>query len=157
MKAVTIHELRKNLVKLDHGEILDACVRLARFKKDNKELLTYLLFESQNEPKYIKSVCAEMNELFDSVNSKSLYLAKKTIRKIVRWLDKRVRYSSINETEIELRLHFCKQLKQSGIRLDRSKVISNMYISQLKKIDKILGKFHPDIQYEYRLEIENLK
>lgn len=156
MKAATIHELRKNLVKLDHGDILDACIRLARFKKDNKELLTYLLFESQNEPAYINSVRAEMNELFDSVNSKSLYLAKKTIRKIVRWLDKRIRYSSLDETEIALRIHFCQRLKKSGIRLDHSKVISNMYRSQLKKIDKLMGKFHPDIQSEFLAEIDKL-
>ncbi|MDG1873202.1 MAG: hypothetical protein P8J27_04785 [Mariniblastus sp.] len=157
MKAATLHELRQNLVKLDHGEILDACVRLARFKKDNKELLTYLLFQSQNESGYVNSVCQEMDALFKTINSTSLYLAKKTIRKIVRWLEKRIKYSGINETEIALRLHFCNRLNSSGIRLDRSKVIFNMFQSQLKKVDKTVHKFHPDIQAEYQSEIEQLK
>jgi hypothetical protein len=40
MKGASIAELKKELVRLEHGELLDACLRLARFKKDNKELLT---------------------------------------------------------------------------------------------------------------------
>ncbi len=38
MKAASIAELKKELVRLDPGELLDACLSLARFKKDNKEL-----------------------------------------------------------------------------------------------------------------------
>ena len=36
MKAATIAELKRTLVTLDQGELLEAVLRLARFKKDNK-------------------------------------------------------------------------------------------------------------------------
>ena len=49
MKAASIADLKKELVRLEHGELLDVCLRLARFKKDNKELLTYFLFLSQDD------------------------------------------------------------------------------------------------------------
>ena len=49
MKAASIAELKKTLVRTETGELLDICLRLARFKKENKELLTYLLYLSENE------------------------------------------------------------------------------------------------------------
>ncbi|MCB0546499.1 MAG: hypothetical protein KDD19_02870 [Phaeodactylibacter sp.] len=45
MKAATIRELKQAMDNLSAGELVELCLRLARFKKENKELLTYLLFE----------------------------------------------------------------------------------------------------------------
>ena len=44
MKAATLNELKHELSHLPAEELLDLCTRLARFKKENKELLTFLLF-----------------------------------------------------------------------------------------------------------------
>lgn len=156
MKAASLSEIKKRLVTLDEGEMLEACLRLARFKRDNKELLTYLLFAAENERVYAASLCAEIDELFLSINTSSLYYAKKGIRKTIRWMEKFIRYSGKEETEIEVRIHFCKTLLDSEIPIHESKVTSNMLQSQLKKIDKVLSKFHPDIQFEYRAEINRL-
>ena len=46
MKAATVAQLKKELQFKSQEEIMELCLRLARFKKENKELLTYLLFES---------------------------------------------------------------------------------------------------------------
>ena len=59
MKAVTVKELKTELVDRSHSELMELCLRLSRFKKENKELLTYLLFESSNEAGYINSVKIE--------------------------------------------------------------------------------------------------
>jgi len=56
MKAVTIKELKDELANLSPKEIRELCLRLARFKKENKELLTYLLFESGDESVYVGSI-----------------------------------------------------------------------------------------------------
>ncbi len=56
MKAVTIKELKQELNHLSPKEVMDLCLRLSRFKKENKELLTYLLFEASDEAHYIESV-----------------------------------------------------------------------------------------------------
>jgi len=49
MKAVTINGISQELLNLSPKELCDLCLRLARFRKENKELLTYLLFESSDE------------------------------------------------------------------------------------------------------------
>ena len=43
MKAVTLREIKKELNTLSTLEIQELCLRLSRFKKENKELLTYYL------------------------------------------------------------------------------------------------------------------
>mgnify|MGYP000642523159 CR=1 FL=1 len=49
MKAVTIKQLKDELSHKTANELKELCLHLARFKKENKELLTYLLFESHDE------------------------------------------------------------------------------------------------------------
>lgn len=156
MKAASIHELKKQLVKLDSGDLLEACLRLARFKKENKELLTYLLFQSQDESQYVSTVCAAVDQMFAEINRNTLYYAKKGMRKTIRAMDKFIRYSGNKDTEVSIRLHFCKRLTKSGIPFERSKVTLNMFQSQVKKIQKAMEKLHQDIQHEYRLELEKL-
>ena len=156
MKAASLAEIKKRLVRLEQGEMLEACLRLARFKRDNKELLTYLLFASEDEKAYLASLCAEIDEQFEAMNKSTLYYSKKGIRKTIRWMEKFIRYSGNNETELEVRIHFCKTLQASKIPIKKSKVTWNMLLSQLKKIEKVLAKFHSDIQYEYRAEIDRI-
>ena len=62
MKASTINELKQELVNTPVPTLIELCVRLARFKKENKELLTYLLFEAHDTSAYIKSVKDAMAE-----------------------------------------------------------------------------------------------
>ena len=56
MKAASVVEIRKELEHLSVDNLKQLCLRLARFKIENKELLTYLLFESENEESYILSI-----------------------------------------------------------------------------------------------------
>lgn len=156
MKAATVHEIKQELLALKPAVITELCLRLARFKKENKELLTYLLFEAHNETAYVQAVKEEMDELFDEINKSHLYFAKKSLRKIIRIINKYCRYSASKQTEVELRFHFCVTLKQSGISLYNT-VISNIYQSQLKKVQTVLNTLHEDLQYDYRKQLEELK
>ncbi|MFC0774690.1 hypothetical protein [Terrimonas alba] len=156
MKAATVHEIKQELLALKPVAITELCLRLARFKKENKELLTYLLFEAHNETAYVQAVKEEMDELFAEINKSHLYFAKKSLRKIIRIINKYCRYSASKQTEVELRLHFCVTLKQSGISLYNT-VISNIYQSQLKKVQTVLNTLHEDLQYDYRKQLEELK
>ena len=56
MKAASIHELQKELTSLPPKRVLEICARLIKYKKENKELLTYVLFESHDEEAYKKSI-----------------------------------------------------------------------------------------------------
>ena len=149
MRAATIHEIKQELTTVKPNVLLDLCLRLGKFKKENKELLTYLLFEAHNEPEFVAGIKNEIETNFTEINQSNLYFAKKSLRKIARMINKYCRYSGIKETEIELRLHFCQQLKESGIPISKNPVIRNLYEGQLKKIRELLSAMHEDVQYDY--------
>ncbi len=157
MKAATIHEIKQELGSIKPPALAELCLRLAKFKKENKELLTYLLFEANNEQEYVTGIKREINGLFADMNQSHLYFAKKTLRKIIRVINKYCRYSSSKQTEVELRLYFCANLHASAIYLHRNTAISNIYESQLKKVHEVLDTLHEDLQYDYYKELELLK
>jgi len=156
MKAANIHELKSELTNIPPEQLVELCVRLAKFKKENKELLTYLLFEAFDENAYIENIQKEVTAQFEEINTSSLYFVKKSLRKILRMLNKFIRYTGSAETEVRLLLFFCKTLKDSGIPFERNAVINNIYQAQLKKISKSLATMHEDLQYEYVKELEAL-
>lgn len=156
MKSATIHEIKQELMTAKPGLLVDLCLRLGKFKKENKELLTYLLFEEHDEPGYVNGIKKEIDELFGEINLSHLYFAKKSLRKIVRIINKYCRYSAAKTTEVELRIYFCMQLKNSGIPVKRNAVINNLYQSQLKKINTVIKTLHEDLQYDYRREVGGL-
>ncbi|HEY6504262.1 MAG TPA: hypothetical protein VIZ28_09835 [Chitinophagaceae bacterium] len=156
MKSATIHEIKEELSTVKPARLAELCLRLARFKMENKELLTYLLFEAHDEQGYVAGIKTEIDEHFAAINLSQLYFAKKSLRKIARIINKYCRYSGSKQTEVELRIYFCMQLKESGIPIDRNPVINNLYLSQLKKISSVLATLHEDLQYDYQREMKEL-
>ncbi|NMM49952.1 hypothetical protein [Marinigracilibium pacificum] len=156
MKAATMAQLKGELSYRDPQELFDICLRLARFKKENKELLTYLLFESHNEQGYIELIKEEIDDEFDSINQTHLYYAKKSLQKVQRNLNKYIRYSGDKQTEIEVLIYFAKSMKDSRIDLRGYTVIFNMYERLLNRIIKVNKKLHEDLQADYQREIDEL-
>ena len=124
-------------------------MQLSKFKKENKELLTYLLFESHNEEEYVESIKEEINELFEKVNTKSYFYIRKSVRKILTSTKKFIRYSKKKETEVALLLHFCIKLKEFKPSIKRSPRLQNTYERQLILVRKAIDKLHEDLQYDY--------
>ena len=149
MKIASVSEIKQELAQLPQKELVALCLQLAKYKKDNKELLTYLLFESHDVQAYVDAIKKEMDELFEGVNTVSLYFAKKTLRKILRIANKYIRYTGSKEVEADIRLHFCESLKNSGIRFQKSTALNNIYHAQIKKINAAITTMHEDLQYEY--------
>lgn len=156
MKAATVHDIKKELEGLDPERTQALCLRLARFKKDNKELLTYLLFEAHDEAGYMESVKRDITEQFAEIPNLTVYYVKKSLRRILRTVNKQIKYSGLPATELTLRIHFCQQIKESAIPINKSAVLVNLYQQQLKKIDQALAKLPEDLQYDYQSDIENL-
>ncbi|NNC49335.1 MAG: hypothetical protein HKO01_02235 [Flaviramulus sp.] len=156
MKAVALREIKKELNTLSTQEIQELCLRLSRFKKENKELLTYLLFESHNESGYIESVKDYMDTEFELINTDSYFYIRKSTRKILRNVKKFIRYSLKKETEVELLLYFCKKLKAFKPSINRSTQLVNMYNRQILLSKKIISSMHEDLQYDYNLMLEDL-
>ncbi len=154
MKAVTVKELKKELIDCSHDEILELCLRLSKFKKENKELLTYLLFESHNEVGYINTVKDEIDEQFGLINTKTYYFIKKSVRKILRTIKKYIRYSKNKETEIELLLYFCKKLIDFEPSIRNNTVLINICKREIESIRKKMSLLHEDLQYDYKVELQ---
>lgn len=157
MKAAGSAELKQELKDLSQARLIDLCLRLARFKKENKELLTYLLFDADDLQAYIESVKQEISDNFSEINTSSLYYVKKSLRKILRTVNKHVRYTGEKQAEVELLLHFCKTLHSSKIPFRKSNALHNLYLSQLKKIKATVSTLHEDLQFDYMRQLEGLQ
>lgn len=156
MTTASLSEIKKELHTLDQETVEGLCNRLAKYKKENKELLTYLLFEAHDEKAYIENVKEELRELFKTLPSSNVYLIKKTLRKILRFANKQIKYSGIKQTELELRIFFCTQIKEARIPLHSGTVLFNLYQQQLKKIEAALSKLPEDLQADYERELKQI-
>ena len=156
MKAVTVKAIKTELSHRSHDEIMELCLRLSKFKKENKELLTYLLFESENEDTFIASVKLEIDEQFELINTKTYYFIKKSVRKILRSIKKYIRYSKITETEVILLLYFCEKLSDFKPSIQKNTVLLNIYKRELENVKKKTLLLHEDLQYDYNILINKL-
>ena len=157
MKSATVKELKQELGIRSHGELLELCLHLSKFKKENKELLTYLLYEASDEQAYIENVKIEVAQQFKLINTSSYYYIKKSVRKILRNIKKYIRYSMKKETEVVLLLYFCSELKQMSPPMEKSVALHNIYKRQVEAIKKAISTLHEDLQYDYESELEQLK
>jgi vacuolar-type H+-ATPase catalytic subunit A/Vma1 len=156
MKAVTVKELRQELSNRAPKELLELCLRLSKFKKENKELLTYLLFESSDEVSYVESVKREIDQQFEQVNKKSYYLIRKSVRKILLNIRKYIRYTQKKQTEIDLLIYFCAKLKKFTPAIQKNTRLRNIYNGQIETIRKKVSFLHEDLQYDYGIELNAL-
>lgn len=157
MKAATVVQIKKELHHRNPEELLQLCLRLSKFKKENKELLTYLLFESDDEAGYLETVKTEVDVWFSEINTNSYFYIKKSVRKILRNLKKYIRYSGNKETEVDLLFYFCKKLKALKPSITRNTTLLNLYERQVLFIEKKITLLHADLQYDYGLLLDDLK
>ena len=157
MKAASISEIKNELGNLPKTRLAALCLQLAKYKKDNKELLTYLLFEENDLNAYIANVKEQMDEQFTEINKSNLYFTKKSLRKILRTTGKYIRYTGSKQVEVELLLYFCGALVNSSIPIRRNTVLTNLYESQVKKIGTLIATLHEDLQYDYLKDLKSLR
>ncbi len=156
MKTASLSELKKELENLTPKELRDLCLHLAKYKKENKELLTYLLFEANDNQAYVNGVKVQIDELFEEINASNLYYAKKSLRKILRLTNKYIKYTGSEQVEVELLIYYCKKLRKSGIPFQKSTALTNIYARQVEKIKKALATLHEDLQFDYEDDVRVL-
>lgn len=156
MKTASLKEIKTELARVHPARLVEICLKMVKYKKENKELLTYLLFDSFDEKAYIQAVKSTMDELFSEINRSNTYLAKKSVRKILALVNKQIKYSGSKQTEVELLIHFCKRLRKSGISLPVNSTLGNLYWRQVQKIKKSVAILHDDLQFDYGGEIKLL-
>lgn len=157
MKPAVISEIKQELASHSAKELLELCLQLAKYKKDNKELLSYLLFEADDVPSFVAGVKEEIDLQFGELPKPNIYLTKKSLRKILRSITKYIRYASNAESAIEMLIHFCIKLKSSDIPFQKHPQLLNMYNQQLKKINTLIATLHEDLGYDYKRKTEKLR
>ncbi len=157
MKSASLQELRLQLKNAAPAELMEYCIRLARHKVENKELLTYLIYEQDNETAFIRGVCDEADTLFAGINRSHVYYAKKGLRKILRFLQKNIRFAASKQVEIELLLHFCERLLDTGLPVQTHRALKTLLDTQIAKLEKAIGTLHEDLQYDYRKALNRVK
>ncbi len=156
MKAASINEIKQELLTLPPKKVLELCVRLAKFRKENKELLSYLLFDAHNEQDYIESIKKEINDQFWNLPRGNMYIIKKGLRKILRSITKYSRHTATKDSEVEMLIHFCINLNNSAIHFRANKALSNLYNQQLKKLNALVEQVHEDLRFDYKKQLEQL-
>ena len=156
-KSNSINEIKKELQLISPKELIELCLALLKYKKDNKEFVAYLLFKAHNTDEFVAEIKKEIDELFLMVISQSnLYLAKKTLRKILRLITKYGKYINNKAISAELLIYFCKKLKFSGLHFQKSQLLINMYNQQLKKINSCIASLHEDLKQDYSNDLEEI-
>jgi len=156
MTTASLAELRRALKNVPSGDLPDLCLRLARYKKENKELLSYLLFEADDEPGYIKVVKIEIDNHFRQLTRTSPYTTKKSLRKALAFTNKQIRYSGQKRTEAELLIYFCKIFRKE-VPYRHNVTIKNIYTRLIERIKKTIASLHEDLQFDYGEELKSLE
>lgn len=156
MKPQSISAIKKELLHLPPDKLIEYCMRMAKYKVENKELLSYLIFNSYDQETFIEEVKKEIDSQFKNLNKSKVFLAKKTIRKVLKTTQKFIKFSKEPTTELELLIFFCKKLKTSGLVLRYGTVLGNLYMRQVNRIRKVQAGLHEDLQLDYADEVEKL-
>jgi hypothetical protein len=156
MKAATVAELKKELANLEPAEVTELCLRLARFKKENKELLTYLLYEAHDLTGYLREIKSAMERQFGEMNRSNLYLTKKSLRAIMRSNNKFIRYIGKKNAEVEILIAFAANIRKAKIPVSESAKITNLFDGVIRKIKKAIAELDEDLRYDYQQELDVL-
>jgi len=155
MKAEKLSDIKKELQSLNNDQLVSLCLRLAKYKKENKELLSYLLYEADNPVAYAEAVKAVLIDEFHTLKKYDYHSAKQ-LRKILRLLAKHAKYTGSQEAELLLLLWFCKNYLLYADLRSHYKPLHNIFIKQMEKIRKIFPKLHEDLQFDYASEYEQI-
>ncbi len=157
MKIPSLSVLKKEMSQLPQSELIDVLTALAKYNKENKELLNYLLFEADFESNYIEKIKEEVDLQLSDVNRYQPHKLKKQLQKIVRVLKKNIKYSGIKETEILLLIHFCLKMIEIPVHFHRYPVMLNLLARQFARIEKVIESLDEDLQHDYIREVEMIE
>jgi hypothetical protein len=157
MSPASIDDIKKELQQLPPKKILDLLLKLGRFKKENKELLTYLLFEQQDEMGYTQSIKIEIDEQMAVIGTIPAGLAKKVLRKIQRQITKQNKYMASKPAAVELHLHFARRLKELEENRYGKLSPEKVFVQQAAKVEKLLPLLTEDLRHDYEKQVKDLQ
>jgi uncharacterized FlaG/YvyC family protein len=156
MKAASLPMIKKELETYTHKRLIEMTLSLARYKIENKEFLSYLLFDSDDKQTYVDELKLEINQQINDINKTSLYLTKKGMRKILRFISRYTKYMYSKEAEASLLIYFCTTIINTKLPISSNKTLANIYNKQLEKVSKLLTHLDDDLKFDYQEAIDEL-
>lgn len=155
MDTASIKQLKDTLSTLGREALIGLLLRMVKFKKENKELLTFLLFEADDLDTYVHEITLLIEDEFENYRLKTAYYKRKGCRRVLRMLKKYIKYAADKEVEVRLLLAYVSMIAKSKPFIN-DRVIQKIALRQLLLAEKSIVKLHEDLQYEYKLELEEL-
>lgn len=156
MKAATLAQIKKELGTVSPQKLMALTLKLIKYKVENKELISYLLFDEDDQASYISDIKSEVTDLLSEIGHMTPYISKRTMRKTLKAIAKYVKYTGSKEVEAELYVHFCKIIKEQKINKYTHKAVLTIYLNTVEKIRKSLPNVHEELRHDYELEIVTL-
>jgi hypothetical protein len=156
VKAATIDEIKKELQQLPPKKAVELVLRLARFKKENKELLSYLLFEAGDTAGYIQSIEIQIKEQLGELSSARSPDQKKGSRRILRLINRQAKYIGTKEAHVQMLHFFCVQFAEIFGYPNLSTPLTTIFLQQVNKISKLLAEVDEDLRHDYERWLQNL-
>ena len=155
MEKEKIHLLKKELQQRSAKELVEVCLSIAKLKTENKEMLTYLLFDSEDPLEYAQRVKKEIENHFAELNP-HYYYTTKSLRKTLRLINKYSRFTKFKQGEAELLLHFSQLFLHSIDKGTKHIPLLGLQHRSLQKAYSIIQKLHEDLQYDYSVEYDKI-
>ena len=155
LNTYNLQSIKKELQHISSSQLTDLCLRLSKYKKENKELLSYLLFESANHDTYIQGIKEEVDALFGELPSHSYYAAK-SMRKILKLIAKHTKFMASKPAEIDLLIYYCQQYINHIDKRTGYKPLRQILHKQLEKVNKLMAALHEDLQYDHKAAFEKV-
>lgn len=156
MENTPLSALKNELKLLPHERLTELCIKFAKYKKENKEFLAYLLFDSANEKGYVLNIKEDMNLEFSKLSGLFPRPYLNAVKKIYRNTEKYIHFSGSKETEIDLLLHFCQLIRKNYPRSFRNPSLETFYLRISKRIRKVYEQLHEDLRFDYEEEVGKL-
>lgn len=155
MESPKLADLKKELNFHDVHELKELCLRLAKYKTENKELLHYLLFYAHRKEDYVSEIKDLLETHFNELYASVYYLTKQ-LRKVTRLMNKHIKYIGEKEQELEISLYFCELfIKKVNVNTTHKALIGLLY-RQLKRIQKLIPKMDEDLQFDFQQEFDEV-
>lgn len=155
MQVSSLQEQKKELKELSQAELIEICMRLGRYKKENKELLNYILFHQHDPAAYTEAVKTALSPDFELLNKQSYYCSK-SLRKILRQISRQAKYLADTRFELELLIWFCFNYLKFVDLSSNNKSLQNIFIRQTEKINKLKAKLHEDLAFDYQQDLDEI-
>lgn len=155
MNNPKLADLKKELNYHEGTELKELCLRLAKYKTENKELLNYLLFYQDRKDDYVLEVKTLLATDFENLYP-SIYYVTKQLRKLTRIMNKHIKYIGEKDKEAEIALSFCELFIDTDLVKSSHKALIALLFRQLKRVNKLIPKLQEDLQFDFQQQFDLL-